>query len=323
MTRPDPRNTAALSAALSRAVDLSALKARADAARTAPSTPRTPAADPSGGGDGGAHVIDVTEATFQAEVVERSLQVPVIVVLGASWSGQSTQLIASLERLAAEFGGTWRLAKVDVEASPRVAQLFGAQAVPMTVAVAAGQPVEAFADVPPEAQLRQWLSGLVDALRDRLPGIRDAEAAGGGQAPEPEQEDERFLAAEDALDRGDYAAAEAAYQSVLDSEPGNETARAALAQVRFLARAQSTDPSAVARADASPEDFPAQMAAADLELAAQQPEKAFARLIDAIRRSSGDDRDALRAHLVSLFELFAPDDPRVMKARRDLASALF
>ena len=318
MTRPDPRNTAALSAALSRAVDLSALKARADAARTAPQSGQSA---PTPTGD---HAVDVTEATFQAEVVERSLEVPVIVALVASWSGQAQQLVALLEKLAAEFKGTWRLAKVDVEASPRIAQLFGAQAVPMTIAVAAGQPVEAFGDIPPEPQLRQWLTSLVDALRDRLPGIRAAESAEGPEpVDQPEPEDPRLVAAETALERGDYAAAEAAYQSILDAEPANEHAAAALAQVRFLARTQATDPSVIVRADMSPDDVDAQMAAADLEVAGQQVEKAFARLINAVRRSSGDDRDKARGHLVGLFDLFEPDDPRVAKARRDLASALF
>ncbi|UVS81310.1 MULTISPECIES: tetratricopeptide repeat protein [Actinokineospora] len=318
VTRPDPRNTAALSAALSRAVDLSALKARADAART------TPAGGKQQQAPAGDHVVDVTEATFQAEVVEASMQVPVIVALGASWSGQAQQLVALLEKLAAEFGGAWRLAKVDIETSPRVAQLFGVQAVPMTVAVAAGQPIEAFGDIPPEPQLRQWLGSLVDALRDRLPGIREAEAAGGGQeAAEPEPDDPRLTAAEDALDRGDYAAAEAAYQAILDSEPANEHAAAALTQVRFMARTQATDPSVIVRADTSPDDFEAQLAAADLEVAGHQVEKAFTRLIAAVRRASGDDRDKVRGHLVGLFDLFAPDDPRVAKARRDLASALF
>ena len=96
MTRPDPRNTAALSAALSRAVDLSALKARADAARTAPAGQQPSASAPAPAA--GEHVVDVTEATFQAEVVEGSLQVPVIVALVASWSGQSQQLVSLLLR---------------------------------------------------------------------------------------------------------------------------------------------------------------------------------------------------------------------------------
>jgi putative thioredoxin len=319
VSRPDPRQTAALSAALSRAVDLSALKARADASKTAAARPA-----PGNGGEqpAGGHIVEVTEATFQAEVIERSLTVPVIVDLWAEWCGPCKQLSPVLERLAGQYGGSWVLAKIDIDANPRIAQLFGVQSIPMVVAIAGGQPVEAFAGAQPEPQIKQWLDGLLDALRDRLPGIRAAE---NGTAPEvePEPEDPRFTAAEDAFNRGDYAAAETAYQQILDNEPGNELAAAALAQVRFLARAEATDPSVVVRADTSPDDLDAQLAAADIEVAQQRVEQAFARLLNAVRRTAGDDRDRARTHLVSLFDLFAPDDPRVMKARRDLASALF
>ncbi|HET9143675.1 tetratricopeptide repeat protein [Actinophytocola sp.] len=325
MTRPDPRQTAALSAALSRAVDLSAIKARADAAGSAPARPAAAAPRQGGAAPSGQFVIDVTEATFQAEVIERSLQVPVIVDLWAEWCGPCKQLSPVLERLAETYRGAWLLAKIDIDANPRIAQLFGVQSIPMVVAIAGGQPVEAFAGAQPEPQIRQWLDGLLDALRDRMPGIRAAEngVEPDDAEPEPEPEDKRFVAAEDALNRGDYPAAETAYQAILDSEPGNELAKAALAQVRFLARAESTDPSVIVRADTSPDDLDAQLAAADIELAQQRIEQAFARLVGAVRRTTGDDRDKARTHLVSLFDLFAPDDPRVMKARRDLASALF
>jgi putative thioredoxin len=332
VTRPDPRQTAALSAALSGAVDLSALKARADATRTAPAgqPAGAPAPDGSAPAPSGEFVLDVTEQTFQTEVVERSLQVPVIVDLWAEWCGPCKQLSPVLERLAKAAGGAWILAKVDVDANPRIAQLFGVQSIPTVVAIAGGQPVEAFAGAQPEPQIKQWLSALLDALRDRLPGIRAAEeqtAAGEGLAgppePEPEPEDTRFTAAESALEQGDYAGAEAAYQRILDEEPANEEAKAAIAQVRFLARAEAADPSVIVRADTSPEDIDAQLSAADVELAGQRIEQAFARLIATIRRTSGDDRNRVRTHLVELFELFPPDDPQVAKARRDLASALF
>ncbi|EWC60364.1 Thioredoxin domain-containing protein EC-YbbN [Actinokineospora spheciospongiae] len=323
MTRPDPRQTAALSAALSRAVDLSALKARADATKTAPPAAAAGAAK-APAADAGAFTVDVSEASFQADVVERSLQVPVIVALTAGWSGQAQQLTAMLEKLVAEFNGAWILARTDIDANPRIAQLFGVQSVPMVVAIAGGQPVEAFGDVPPEAQVRQWLSGLLDALRDRLPGIAAAESAVPEAAAEVEEpEDERFAAAEAAFEQGDYAGAEAAYEAIIAAEPANAEAKAALAQVRFLARAEVTDPSVIVRADMSPDDIDAQLAAADLELAGQAAEQAFDRLVAVVARSSGDDRDRARTHLVSLFELFASDDPRVIKARRDLASALY
>jgi putative thioredoxin len=314
-----------MSAALSGAVDLSALKARADAVRQAPSTPSPPAGTPAADGD---FVFDVTEATFQADVVERSLQVPVVVDLWAEWCGPCKQLSPVLERLANASGGAWLLAKVDVDANPRIAQLFGVQSIPTVVAIAGGQPVDAFTGAQPEAQIRQWIGALLDALRDRLPGIQAAEAGGGldgEQAEEVYEEpaDPRFVAAEDAFEQGDFAAAEAAYQQILAAEPGNEDARAALAQVRFTARAEAADPQAVAKADADPSDLDAQLAAADVEVAQQQVGQAFARLIAAVRSSAGDDRDKVRSHLVELFGLFPADDDRVAKARRDLASALF
>ena len=140
---------------------------------------------------------------------------------------------------------------------------------------------------------------------------------------EEEPDDPRFTAAEDALELGDYAAAEAAYQQILAVEPTNEQAVAALSQVRFLARAESVDPSAIARADAAPDDVDAQLAAADAEVASDRVEAAFTRLVAAVGRNFGDERDRLREHLVGLFELFPVDDPRVATARRALARALF
>lgn len=303
------------------AVDLSALKNKAEAAaRPSPSTSAngetTASAAP------GSAVFEVTEATFQSEVVERSMQVPVVVDLWATWCGPCKQLSPVLERLAEEAGGTWVLAKVDVDANPRIAQLFGVQSVPTVVAIAGGQPVEAFAGAQPEPQIRQWINSLLDALRDQLPGIREAEQ-GAGAEPAEEPEDPRFTAAEDALERGDYSAAEAAYQRILESEPDNEQAKAALTQVRFSARAESADPAAIDRADAAPEDVDAQLAAADAELAAQQVEEAFDRLVRTIKRTSGDDRDRTRRHLIDMFDLFPEGDERVAAGRRKLASALF
>jgi putative thioredoxin len=310
-----------MSAALSGAVDLSALKARAEAANRPPAPRPASAAPAAPAGDGSPFVIEVTEETFQAEVLERSLDVPVVVDLWAEWCEPCKQLSPVLERLAQAANGAWILAKVDVDASPRIAQVFGVQSIPTVVAIAGGQPVEAFAGVQPEAQIKQWLASLLDALRDRLPGIRAAES--GAPEPEPEPEDERFVVAESAFENGDFEGAVAAYQKILDEEPANEQARAALAQVKFLARAESADPSAVALADASPDDIDAQLAAADVELAGQLVEQAFGRLLGVVRRTSGADRDRVRTHLVELFGLFPADDPDVAKARRGLASALY
>jgi putative thioredoxin len=320
VSRLNPQQTVAMPGALSGAVDLSALKARADPAgrRDAASAPPTSGAS--------TWVLDVTEHSFQTDVVDRSMQVPVVVDLWATWCGPCKQLSPVLERLAQAAGGTWVLAKIDVDANPRIAQLFGVQSIPTVIAVAGGQPVDAFAGARPEPQVKQWITSLLDAMRDQLPGIRAAERDASGNSagqPEAEPEDPRFTAAEASLAVGDYAAAETAYQQILALEPANEQARIALTQIRFLARAESADPSAVARADAAPDDIEAQIAAADAEVAAQQPERAFERLVGAVRRLTGDDCDRARAHLVELFELFGSDDPRVTSARRALARALF
>jgi putative thioredoxin len=265
----------------------------------------------------------VTEASFQADVLEQSMTVPVVVDLWATWCEPCKQLSPVLERLAAAGNGAWILAKVDIDANPRIAQAFGVQSIPMVVAVVGGQPVDAFNGAQPEPQVRQWITALLDALRDRMPAIREAESAADGAEPVEEPEDPRFTAAEDALERGDYEQAEAAYQQILAVEPANEQARAALSQVRFLARAENVDPSAVARADAAPDDIDAQLAAADAEVAVDGVDAAFTRLVGLVGRTSGDDRDRVREHLVGLFELFPADDPRVTAARRALARALF
>ncbi|MPZ66348.1 MAG: tetratricopeptide repeat protein [Pseudonocardiaceae bacterium] len=308
---------------MSGAVDLSALKARADAA--AGPQQSTGAGHARGGSNGAGQVVaDVTEQGFQAEVVERSTQVPVVVDLWATWCEPCKELSPMLEKLAWEGGGTWVLAKVDVDANPRIAQVFGVQSLPTVVAIANGQPVEAFQGGQPEPQLRQWITALVDSQRDQLPGIRVAEQGGDGSgdtAAEPE--DPRFTAAEQALEAGDYAVAEAAYQQILDAEPANEDAKAALSQVRFQARAEAVDSGAVTRADEQPDDVDAQLAAADVEIAEQRVERAFERLVATVGRLAGADRDRVRSHLVELFELFPADDSRVATARRSLARALY
>ncbi|WP_285656393.1 tetratricopeptide repeat protein [Actinomycetospora sp. NBRC 106375] len=318
------------------AVDLSGLKARAEArtsgaAQQRPAGPVDPAAGgpPAGGAGGGAPVtvIDVDEASFQAEVIDRSNEVPVVVDLWADWCQPCKQLSPVLEKLAAEGGGAWVLAKIDVDANPRIAQAFQAQSIPMVVVVAGGQPVTQFQGAQPEPQLRQWIAQLLDALRDQMPGIAEAEARGGGagvvEEPVEEPDDPRIVAAEEALERGDYAAATQAYETILASEPDHAEAQAALAQVKFLQRAESADPSAIARADAAPDDVDAQIAAADAQLATSDVAGAFDRLVQTVSRTAGDDRDRARTHLVELFELFGTEDERVTTARRALARALY
>lgn len=259
----------------------------------------------------------VTEADFETKVLRRSLEVPVVVVLYSQRSPGSVELVKLFERLVGSAGGSWELATIEAEPNMRIAQAFGVQGIPTVIAVAAGQPLADFQGSQPEEQVKQWLAAVVDAVRGKLPGAGDDQ----GEAPAPE--DPRFVAAEEALDRGDLAGAEAAYEAILAAEPANEEAKAALRQVRFFGRARELPADAIAVADADPGNIDAAFTAADAELFNQQPEAAFDRLIGLIKRTAGDDRNRVRTRLVELFELFDTADPVVVAARRKLATALY
>jgi putative thioredoxin len=257
----------------------------------------------------------VNETDFETKVLRRSIAVPVVVVLYSQRSPGSIELVKLLERLVAEDGGSWALATVEAETNMRIAQAFGVQGIPTVIAVAGGQPLADFQGAQPEPQVRQWLRAVIDAVVGKLEGEEGGE-------PQP-AEDPRFAAAEAALEQGDLAGAEAAYEAIIAAEPNNDEAKSALRQLRFLTRAQAIPESAIATADVDPTDVDAALDAADLELLNQQPEAAFDRLIALIKRTAGDDRTKARTRLLELFELFDPAEPIVVAARRKLAAALY
>jgi putative thioredoxin len=297
------------------AVDLSAL-ARPAAAAAGDGTAPAP----------GGVVVDVTEADFQAVVLEQSLTVPVVIDFWADWCGPCKQLSPVLERLAHGDGGRWLLAKIDLDANPQLGQAFQVQSIPAVFAVVKGQPIPLFQGALPEAQVRQYLDELLRVAEAN--GV-NGRLATDGAAPEAEPEaepeaDPRYDAAYDAIERGDLDAAADAYRALLADAPGDADAQAGLGQVELLRRTQGVDANAVRqRAAERPDDVDAQAAVADLDLLGGHVEDAFARLLDLVRRVSGADRDAARTHLVGLFELVGNQDERVAKARTALANALF
>ena len=258
--------------------------------------------------------VEITEANFEAEVLAQSNQAPVVVALWSPRSDASIQLADDLAGLASADAGKWSLATVNVDAVPRVAQIFGVQAVPTVVAVAGGQPISSFQGVQPVEQLRRWIDSLVTATAGKLSGTEDFE---------PEQVDPGLAKARELLDAGNFEAALGAYQAILDGDPAHQEAKAAVRQISFLSRATKQRPDASRAADAAPDDVDAAFAAADVEILNQQVDAAFTRLIDLVRRTSGDDRTKVRTRLIELFDLFDPADPAVVAGRRNLSNALY
>jgi putative thioredoxin len=299
------------------AVDLAGLANRAAAPPTGTSPGPAGAAATS-------VVVDVTEADFQALVIETSMKVPVVIDFWADWCEPCKLLSPVLEKLAVEDGGRWLLAKIDLDSNQQLGQAFQVQGIPAVFAVVKGQPIPLFQGVLPEAKVREYLVELMK-LGDEN-GVNGQIDLGGEPVPVPEepQVDPRYDEAYEAIERGDLDAAAAAYSALLAASPGDPDAKAGLGQVELLRRTESLDDKAVREAAAArPDDVQAQTELADLDLLLGNVEDAFSRLVDLVRRTSGEDRDHARTHLVGLLELVGNQDERVGKARTALANALF
>lgn len=312
------------------AVDLSALRRPSSPpSGTAPGAPAGGARPAAPAGDGPtlpSPVLDVTVETFEA-LVQLSTTVPVVVDLWTPRSPASRDFSDLLGRVTTELAGRLVLGHVDVDTQPQIAQAFGVQQVPAVMAVLGGQPVPLFEGAATEEQVRQIFDRLLALAAQQgvtgsvqLTGAADDVADEPAETPLPPLHQEAF----DAIERDDLDAAAAAYRSALAEDPRDVEASAGLAQVELMRRTAAVDLEA-ARADAAatPDDLDAQLLVADLDVLGGHVEDAFARLVDVVRRTVGDDRDRVRTRLVELFDVVGGDDPRVLAARRSLASALF
>lgn len=304
------------------AIDLSALRR--------PASPTSSSGAGTGAGSG-SYSFDVSsEQSLRSDVVERSMSVVVLVSFWSEEAPGALEINATLTKLADEFAGRFLFARVDVGAQPALAQALGIPQVPLVVAALRGQLAPLIQDPLPEAEMRALVEQVLQAaVANGVAGtagpVAQAEdqpaADAEGVEPEPES---RHPEAEAALMSGDLDAAITLYDEALAAAPGDAEAALGLAQARLLQRTDGVDQAAAREAaDSRPDDVAAQMLAADVDLVSGRPEDAFGRLIELVRRTSGDDMDTARQHLIHLFGVVGDADAHVAKARQQLASALF
>lgn len=309
-------------AALRGAVDLSSFKRPAAAPGQGTGGRQV---DASGATTG--HVIEGSDASIR-DLVTASTSYPIVMVLWSSRLAQSADFVTTVTAVAQRYAGRFQLVTIDVDHNPAVLQAFRVQAVPVSFAFVAGQPVPLFEGIQPEAQVAAVIDQVLElaaqhGVTGQVPG---AAAAPVDAAEEPKEAPLPPLhqRAYDAIEADDLAGAAAAYREALVQNPADADAKLGLAQVGLMQRTAEVDPTAArAAAAAAPQDVDAQLLVADLDLLGGHIEDAFLRLIDTVRVTSDADRDKAREHLVELFEIVGVTDERVVKARKSLMSALF
>ena len=257
--------------------------------------------------------IEVTVENLSNEILPLSLVRPVIVLMWTSRSPESVEMVKTLGKLETDYKAAFSLARVDIDANPEVAQAFQTKSVPYAVAIIAEQMVPLFEQAYPEAQVKLVIDKVLTLSSEQ--GVGDAPV----EQVEPEETD-----AINALESGDYIAAEAAYKKWLARKPNENFAKLGLAQTQLLIRTEGLDLNTViAQSTAAPTDIDLQLMAADVEIVNGGVEAAFTRLLHAVKATTGDDRTKIKNHLLGLFALVDPSDPRLTAARKELASALF
>ncbi len=257
--------------------------------------------------------IEVSVENLSSDILPLSLVRPVIVVMWSPRSAESADMVKILGKLEVDYKQAFALARVDIEAHPQVGQAFQTKSIPYAVAIIAEQMVPLFEQSYPEAQVRMVIDKVLALAAEQ--GI--------SQAPVEQMEAEEIEAL-DALEAGNYPAAEAAYKKWLARKPSENFAKLGLAQTQLLMRTEGLElDTVITESTKNPSDIALQLKAADVEMVNGGVEAAFTRLLHAVRATAGDDRAKVKDHLLNLFALVDPTDPRLVAARKELASALF
>lgn len=286
-------------------------------------------ARPAASGGSGSFVVEVTdEESLSVDVVDRSMSVVVLLSVWSPDVPESVQINETLTTLAAEFGGRFVLATLDAQANAALVSAIGIPSVPLVAAALRGQLAPLFQAPLPESEMRTVIQQILQAAAaNGITGTADPLASPEDDRAGDEEGElppARFPAAEEALLRGDLDEAVTQYEAALAATPGDVEAVEGLARAKLLKRTTGVD-LAAARAVAaeSPDDVGAQILMADLDLLGGHVDDAFDRLLDLVRRTSEEDRDGARRHLLDLFAVVGDADSRVGKARRALTAALF
>lgn len=268
----------------------------------------------------GGWVTEADERTFE-QVLNRSMQHPLVVEF-YSPRANAAQLSQDLAELADAAGGRYLLVRVNVDTSPTLAQALGIQAVPLVVGVLGGQVMPMFQGTTSKAEAEAVIGQLLQAaMANGIVGRADPVPGPVGEA-QPE-EDPRFADADAAMARGDFAGAVAEFDKILAQTPNDAEAIAGRAQVSLLARLEEVNAEVISSRLSDPDDLDAQLSMADMEVASANAAAGFARLVGIVARTAGEDRDRVRQRLLELFQAVGDTDPMVLKARRDLMTALF
>ena len=257
--------------------------------------------------------LEVTVENLNSDILPLSLVRPVIVLMWSPRSVESQEMLNTLGKLESQYQAKWSLARVNIDTHPEIAQAFQTKNVPYAVAIIAEQMVPLFEQAYPEAQVRLVVDKVLTLSAQQ--GIGEAPV----EQVEPEEEEAML-----ALESDNYAAAEVAYKKWLSRKPNESLAKLGLAQTQLLIRTEGLELNKIVEeSEKSPQDIDLQLKAADIEIVNGGVEAAFSRLLTLIKNSTGDDRNKVKTHLLNLFALVDQADPRLVSARKELASSIF